>query len=48
MLEIVPMTLKEAEKNEPLMLDELRQMDGYPVWFETDFADRGWHICHGE
>lgn len=40
---------QEAEKNEPLTLDELRQMDKEPVWFVTDYeADRGWHICHGE
>ncbi len=39
----------EAEKNEPLTLDELRDMDGVPVWFSTDYeTDKGWHICHGE
>ena len=26
---------EETEKNEPLTLDELRQMDGEPVWLET-------------
>lgn len=40
---------QDAEKNEPLTLDELRQMDEEPVWFETDYEyDKGWHICHGE
>lgn len=35
-------------KNEPLTLDELRRMDGEPVWFETTLDDRGWHICYGD
>lgn len=26
---------QEAEENEPLTLDELRQMDGEPVWFNV-------------
>ena len=28
------LTQEEAEKNEPLTLDELREMDGKPVWIE--------------
>ncbi|WP_298069973.1 hypothetical protein [uncultured Mailhella sp.] len=30
--------MREAEKNEPLTLDELRQMDGEPAWF-VSFLD---------
>ncbi len=29
--------------NEPLTLDELRQMDGEPVWTEKF----GWQVCYG-
>lgn len=32
---------REAEKNEPLTLDELREMDGKPVWC----SPYGWQIC---
>ena len=35
---------QEAEKNEPLTLDELRQMDGKPVWI-VEAPDRGhWEL----
>lgn len=37
---------EEAEKNEPLTLDELRQMDGEPVWVRSkiDSIDSRWGI----
>lgn len=38
---------QEAEKNEPLTLDELREMDGEPVWVvcltDTDLSCWGFH-----
>lgn len=35
---------QEAEKNEPLTLDELRKMDGKPVWI-VEYPDWGhWEI----
>ena len=45
---------KETEKNEPITLDELREMDGEPVWIviidHDSFADKnddfdGWGLC---
>jgi len=34
----------QAEKNDPLTLDELREMDGEPVWL-TCFDS--WRLCYG-
>lgn len=34
---------KEVKKNNPLTLDELREMDGEPVWL----TGYGWRICCG-
>lgn len=36
---------EEREKPEPLTLDELRQMDGQPVWLETGEVSIGEQIC---
>ena len=43
-------SIAKNKHNDPLTLDELREMDGEPVWFEsTEFeADIGWHVCYGE
>lgn len=47
-------THPEAQPNEPLTLEELREMDGQPVWVKvidhTVFADKeddfdGWGMC---
>lgn len=37
---------QEAEKNEPLTLEELREMDGQPVWLNSlgENFDNGWYI----
>lgn len=35
---------EEVEKNEPLALEELRQMDREPVWVEYSNGARQWHI----
>jgi hypothetical protein len=36
---------QDAEKNEPLTLGELRQMDGEPVWVEPYLAvPDGWYL----
>ena len=37
---------QEAEKNEPLTLDELREMDGVPVWLVNQNGGR-WVIMSG-
>lgn len=43
--EIAALRAQEAEKNEPLTLAELRQMDGEPVYVISDWPDEnGWRI----
>ena len=38
---------KDVEKNEPLTLDELRKMDGEPVWVEFQDGSGGcWGLVH--
>lgn len=41
---------QEAEKNAPLTLDELREMDGEPVWAvlltKTNGNDSGWTLVY--
>lgn len=40
-------TDKDVGKNEPLTLDELRQMDGEPVWVEFQDGSGGcWGLVH--
>lgn len=44
-----PSSGRKEENSATLTLEELKSMDGEPVWFETDYEDdKGWHICHGE
>ncbi len=40
---------QEVEKNEPLTLEELQEMDGEPVWLEEVGHDGygEWDICYG-
>ena len=44
--------LKALESNDPLTLDELRQMDGEPVWIErvgrTEQFDAEWALVNCE
>ncbi len=37
---------QEREKNEPLTLDELREMDGKPVWCVDGSGDETWGLVH--
>lgn len=39
-------THPEAQPNEPLTLEELREMDGQPVWTHSDIfpGDCGWRV----
>lgn len=39
----VALSAQEAEKNEPLTLDELRQMDGEPVYLVNMETPYGWN-----
>ncbi len=43
------MSKQEREKNEALTLEELREMDGEPVWLEEVGHDGygEWDICYG-
>ncbi|BAL01916.1 hypothetical protein OBV_p-00610 (plasmid) [Oscillibacter valericigenes Sjm18-20] len=33
--------------NEPLTLEQLREMDGEPVWIDGEYPN-GWRICYGK
>lgn len=35
---------QEREENEPLTLEELRGMDGKPVWIENKIGESGWGL----
>lgn len=39
----------KAEKNEPLTVEELREMDGEPIYLfsEKYELDNGWSVCRG-
>ena len=41
-------TQQEREKNEPLTLDELRKMDGEPVWCVDGFGCERWGLVNTE
>ena len=34
----------QREENEPLTWDELKQMEGMPVWVESKYYDNAWEI----
>ena len=36
--------LSDFYQNEPLSWDELRQMEGKPVWVEADYFEKGWFL----
>lgn len=39
---------QEQERNEPLTLDELRKMDGEPVWVVLSGKHRGWYLVSAD
>ena len=44
---IAALRQQDARKNDPLTLDELRQMDGEPVWVEFQDGSGGcWGLVH--